>query len=166
MSLAQNWTLDFEERKIFGSVVQKMHILVDKTEFAHFDSNSLLIESVHINGSKAVFVESASDPALGTRIVVTIPKENQAVGSEFDILFGYSTSPDASALQWLEPSATKGGQHPYVFTQCQAIHARSLLPCLDSPGVKSTFSATVEAPSWCTGKHPTYLFWMFLDCHM
>ena len=38
----------------------------------------------------------------------------------------------------------------YRYTQCQAIHARSLLPCMDSPGVKATYTATVHAPEWCT----------------
>ena len=35
-------------------------------------------------------------------------------------------------------------------TQCQAIHARSLLPCMDTPGIKSTYSAEIRAPAWCT----------------
>jgi len=59
-------------------------------------------------------------------------------------------SPDAPAIQWLEPAATAGGQHPYVFTQSQAIHGRSLFPCQDSPGAKLTYSADVAAPKWCT----------------
>jgi leukotriene-A4 hydrolase len=33
--------------------------------------------------------------------------------------------------------------------QCEAIHARSLFPCQDTPAVKTPYSATVRAPSWC-----------------
>jgi hypothetical protein len=41
----------------------------------------------------------------------------------------FSCSPNSTALQFLDPAQTAGGQHPYLFTQCQAIHARSLVPC-------------------------------------
>eukprot|EP00975_Prorocentrum_lima_P011906 2530084-Prorocentrum_lima.AAC.1 len=67
-------------------------------------------------------------------------------------------------MQWLQPSMTDGKKRPYLFTQCQAIHARSLVPCQvrkkrrgtlgifwladnpllatqDSPGVKFTYDA-------------------------
>ncbi|CAN0374031.1 unnamed protein product, partial [Discosporangium mesarthrocarpum] len=63
---------------------------------------------------------------------------------------GYSTSPQASAIQWLPPSQTHSGKRPYLFTQCQAIHARSLLPCQDCPAIKITYNAKVTVPSWAT----------------
>ncbi|KAI6657704.1 hypothetical protein LOD99_449 [Oopsacas minuta] len=43
-----------------------------------------------------------------------------------------------------------GGKHAFVFTQCQAIHARSLLPCQDSPGIKFTYRATLIVPAELT----------------
>ena len=55
----------------------------------------------------------------------------------------YETSPNASALQWLSPNTTLGKKYPYLFSQCQAIHARSIVPCQDTPGVKFTYDASV-----------------------
>jgi aminopeptidase N len=41
----------------------------------------------------------------------------------------YETTEACSAAQWLTPEQTVGKKFAYLFTQCQAIHARSLVPC-------------------------------------
>ena len=79
-----------------------------------------------------------------------IPENKRQAGHEVSVNFIYETSTHASAIQWLPAAATAEKKHPYVFTQCQAIHARSLLPCQDSPGVKTTYTAEVTSPEWCT----------------
>jgi leukotriene-A4 hydrolase len=48
----------------------------------------------------------------------------------------YATTPTADAIQWLEPQQTEGKKYPYLFTQCQAIHCRTLVPIQDTPGNK------------------------------
>ena len=68
-------------------------------------------------------------------------------GAEDKIKIEYQTTADCSAMQWLSPSQTVGKVHPYLFTQCQAIHSRSIVPCQDTPGVKFTYSAQVTVPA-------------------
>lgn len=65
-------------------------------------------------------------------------------------LSAFRTSPTASALQWLAPPQTAGGKEPYLFSQCQAIHARSVFPCQDSPECRITYTGTPVAP--CAAK--------------
>ena len=81
------------------------------------------------------------DPHLGSELVIELQPR-------FDrVRIGYRTSPEASGLQWLGREQTAGGRHPFLYTQSQAIHARSWIPCQDSPGVRVTFDATILVPT-------------------
>jgi aminopeptidase N len=80
------------------------------------------------------------DELLGERLHL---KELNGATS-FSLVF--NTSDRARALQWLPAVQTAGGQHPFLYSQCQAIHARSIFPCQDTPSVRFTFSAEVEVP--------------------
>ncbi len=81
------------------------------------------------------------DPHLGSELVVGLQPRFDRVRIE------YRTSPEASGLQWLDREQTAGGRHPFLYTQSQAIHARSWIPCQDSPGVRVTFEASIRVPT-------------------
>ena len=84
------------------------------------------------------------DPILGDRISVGATSLSRAVRLR------YRTSPDAGALQWLDPARTAGKRHPFLFTQSQAIQARTWIPTQDSPGVRVTYDATIRVPEGLT----------------
>ncbi|MES2017100.1 MAG: M1 family metallopeptidase [Pseudomonadota bacterium] len=58
----------------------------------------------------------------------------------------YHTIPGSKALQWLAPARTLSGKHPYMFSHSWPIDARSWVPVQDTPAVRFTYSARIDAP--------------------
>jgi aminopeptidase N len=104
------------------------------------DTSGIELKQAHANGQPLQWEFDEQDGLLGERLHL---KGLEHVSS-FTLIF--STSPDARALQWLPAAQTAGGEHPFLYSQCQAIHARSVFPCQDTPSVRFTFSAEVEVP--------------------
>jgi aminopeptidase N len=96
-------------------------------------------------GERLAFTLGPEDRILGAKLSVTLPAGARSV------VIAYATSPNASALQWLEPAQTAGRIHPFLFSQCQAIHARSVVPCQDTPSRRITFTGTLRVPAALRG---------------
>src|SRR5262249_47448711 len=109
------------------------------------DSRGLQIEKVESSTDgkafeAARFEVGRDDPILGAPITVTLPAKVRSVRVH------YATGPQASGLQWLPREQTSSKKYPFLFTQSQAIHARSWIPLQDSPGVRVTYTARVRTP--------------------
>ena len=113
------------------------------------DTKGLAIQSVEASAdgktfAKAPFALGKDDPILGQSLTISLPEKVHSV------TIRYATGPRATALQWLTPEQTAGKQHPYLFTQSQAIDARTWIPLQDSPGVRITYTARVKVPEALT----------------
>jgi aminopeptidase N len=117
-----NWTLDFDKRTLSGSA-QHTVVLLEGCSSVAFDSSGLTISDVQIEGLMAEFVMAEKHNVLGTKVTVFLPENLRSRGKKLQITFVYQTSPDASAIQWLDPQATHGKKYPYVYTQVSYTHA-------------------------------------------
>ena len=109
------------------------------------DTRDLAVKSTEASSDGVRFVPvrfelGTPDRILGAPLSVHLP-----AAAKFARIH-YETRPAASGLQWLTPEQTAGKKHPYLFSQSQAIHARSWIPLQDSPGVRVTYSARVRVP--------------------
>lgn len=138
-SLDLDLRADFEARTLSGRAT--LHLDSPCQGPLDLDTRDLHVQAVTTpQGDDIPFELGAPDPILGARLRLHLPPGTEAVRID------YATSPESSALQWLDPAQTAGGRHPYLFSQCQAIHARSVVPLQDTPGVRILYTARMEVP--------------------
>ena len=140
---------DFLSRVLHGRVVISLEKLDPTADSLILDAKNLTIVEIYSDDGPSTSRENltwslSSHSEMGDRLEVKLP---DLAAPTLSIAVEYRTSPQASALQWLSPAQTAGGSQPYLFSQCQAIHARSMVPCQDSSSVKAPYSATIVAPA-------------------
>ncbi len=149
-----NLTVDFEKKELRGeaTLTYEREAGAKRDAPLILDTRGLVIESVRSTGDPNLihdlrFSLGKSDPILGAALRIDL---DNTAATRSKIVIRYRTSPQASALQWLDPPLTAGRSRPFLFTQSQAIHARSWIPCQDSPGNRITFDAKIQVPSGLT----------------
>lgn len=135
--------LDWTAQMNFVTHVLTCVAVIDFSEGGetNLDLRNLKVRSVTASDGQALeYFISETRPVLGECLTVTVPQDKSRIW----IL--YSTDPTASALQWLDPQLTLGKVQPFLFSQAQALHAPSFIPCQDSPGIRFTFTASLTVP--------------------
>jgi len=134
--------IDFDQRVFHIRADYRLDRRVSGLFF--LDCSGQDIKRVQAGTHSIAWKKDPPDAILGERLRLIDLRGEQAFTIEF------TTSARASALQWLDPAQTAGGKHPFVYSQCQAIHARSIFPCQDTPSVRITYDAQVSVPSGLT----------------
>ena len=142
--LALDLKLDFDSKQIGGTATYTLDWKDKAAKQLVLDTRELTIEKVEAVGADGKtaplqFALAAADKVFGSKLTIETPEQPAKVA------ITYHTAPTASGLQWLEPSMTEGKQLPFMFSQSQAIHARSWVPLQDTPSVRFTYSAHVTS---------------------
>ncbi len=146
-SLALDLRADFDARTLDGSAELTLDWHDPATRTLALDTRELSISAVEIAAAEGdewqatTFDLAAADAILGQKLSIAVPEAQPA-----RVRIRYSTAPSASGLQWLGKEQTLGKQEPFMFSQSQAIHARSWVPLQDTPAVRYTYTAKLQVP--------------------
>lgn len=140
-----NLDVNFDAKVLEGVATLDFERIEPGAESLALDTKGLTVLSVtaangDASGTDLSYELGAADATLGAKMTI-------AVGADTSqIKINYRTSPSAEGLQWLSPAQTAGKVHPYLFSQAQALNARTIAPLQDTPAVRMTYSATLRVP--------------------
>src|SRR4249919_750946 len=142
--LDHNLNVDFAKKVLAGSTTLDLDWKDPAATTLVLDTRDLDIASAEAFDAGAwapvKFKLADKDNILGSKLSITLPKQVSKVR------INYASRPEASGLQWLAPSLTMGKKTPFMFSQSEAIHARSWVPLQDTPGVRFTYEAHITTP--------------------
>lgn len=136
--------INFENKTVYG--VARHEMSEHSTDKAIFDVKGLEIMKVTTgpngdNEKPAEYALGNSDEILGAPLQVSINKDIR------NINIYYKTTEATEAIDWLPAELTEGKEHPFMYTQGQAILTRSWIPLQDTPMNRITYSADVKVPN-------------------
>jgi aminopeptidase N len=143
--LVLDLTVDFGARTLSGTAELTFDRRDPGATEAVLDTRDLDIRGVETATGTGEWIAAAfrldpPTPAFGSALRITMPPGADRAR------ITYASSPSARGLQWLTPAQTAGRRHPFLFSQAQAIQARSFIPLQDTPGVRVTYDATIRTP--------------------
>lgn len=139
-----DWTVDWEKRIIFGKVIHTIQITKDGVDRFILDTSFLDIKNVSDGTEELKWSLGKRKGTIGSPLIVELGSRKKK-GEEILVTIEYSTTKDCTALGWLTAEQTESKKQPFLFSQAQAIHARSMLPCVDSPSHKITYTSKVKS---------------------
>jgi leukotriene-A4 hydrolase len=143
-----NLLADFDNEQLSGIATLRLERAADCPQGAPLvlDTKGLAVSEVtyvgpHVTSCAAPFHFGRPDPILGTPLIIKLPED------ALEVIIQYKTTKDSQAIQWLPKTESR---EKFLFTQSQAILARTWIPLQDSPGVRITYEAVIETPAGFT----------------
>jgi len=137
--LSLDLTVDFDTHRLSGSATLDIQNLTG-TSMLILDTDDLTISRVTRDGNPATY-------SLGNATTFGRPLRIDIEPSTRSVTIEYTTSSTAAGLYWNTAAQSYGRVAPFLYTQNEAIDARSWIPIQDTPTVRFTYDATIHVPA-------------------
>ncbi|MBB3878301.1 M1 family metallopeptidase [Sphingomonas pseudosanguinis] len=134
-----NLYADFDTHVVRGVATLSVDAKADARQLVVDDNGLRIVTVTDAQNRPLPYTVGAVDKVHGAPLTITL-------NGARTVKIAYASAPGAKALQWLSPEQTAGKKQPYLFSQGEAILNRSWIPTQDSPGIRQTWDATVNAP--------------------
>ncbi len=134
-----NLYADFDTHVMRGIATLSVDAKPDARQLVVDDNGLRIVTVTDAQNRPLPYTVGAVDKVHGAPLTITL-------NGNRTVKIAYASAPGAKALQWLSPEQTAGKKQPYLFSQGEAILNRSWIPTQDSPGIRQTWDATVNAP--------------------
>lgn len=140
-----NFDIDFERKNIGGNVALTVKSITDSAaKEILLDTSFLNVKDVVLDGKTPKWDLLPRFEPYGSALKISL-EDGVPNGKSVRLEMTTETTKECTAIQWLTPAQTRS-ENPYMFTQCQAIHTRSVFPCQDTPDVKGTVDFNIKSP--------------------
>ncbi|KAH8695911.1 leukotriene A-4 hydrolase [Talaromyces proteolyticus] len=141
-----NLEIFFDQKKLAGNVVHQIQSKTDaQSREIILDTSYLDISQIKVNGQVSKWEISPRFEPYGSALKIQL-ENGIELGGSVEVDISLQTTEKCTALQWLTAAQTSTKKYPFMFSQCQAIHARSIFPCQDTPDVKTTIDFNIKSP--------------------
>ncbi|MDP4985586.1 M1 family metallopeptidase [Pseudoalteromonas tunicata] len=137
--------INFDKKELEGFIEHTLSWHNKQAKQLILDTRDLEIDKVMYKGADklwhpAKFTLAARNDVKGSKLTINLKEQAKLVRVY------YNSLPQASGLQWLTPEQTASKTQPFVYSQSQAIHARSWMPIQDTPAMRVTYNARIQTP--------------------
>lgn len=137
-------SIDLQKEVLAGSAILHLSLIDPSLTHLVLDGRDLTISEILCAESheKLSFNIQKDHSKIGDKITIELPTRQS---SKAKVRVNYSSKgcghPAGGAVDW---TPAKNGRPPFMFTQGQAVHARSFIPCQDTPSIKCTYEASID----------------------
>ena len=157
-------SIDLENNSMFGTIKTTYSIINQSLENIILDLHGPEIISVScinddlekINLDYYIYDKNKDKDSLGTPLVINLLSLKKKNNNEYDKIYyrkelnlsiDFKTNDKCKGIQFLTKEQTRTKTYPFMFTQCESIHCRTLFPIQDTPSIKSIYKVKTSISS-------------------
>ncbi|RSL90287.1 hypothetical protein CDV31_015710 [Fusarium ambrosium] len=138
--------VDFDRKILTGSATLTLEPLkAEGLDNVILDTSYLNVLSASVYGEPVQWQLGQTTDQNGRPLHVRLGSSHSR-GENLKLEIHFETTTQCTGLQWFSPEQTDDKLYPFLFSQGEPVHARSIFPCQDTPSVKTTFDITISSP--------------------